>query len=244
MEKVFAIADLHGQYELFSMVKDFLDEQGKGVICYVLGDCVDRGEKGFQILKEIIEDSRFVLLKGNHEDLFSYSIKAKSLTNLHARNGGEATVNSWIADGADEKWFDILKNLPLKMQYTNKNGQNILLSHSGYTPEVQDYYDPDEKYLWNRDHFDDDWREWYNNDIIVHGHTPIPLMSHFCWNMKTELKGSQPGPGAYYYCKDNNGVAHKINIDCGGFFTGCFTILDLDTLEQHVFQDSNDIYVD
>ena len=117
----------------------------------MLGDCVDRGNYGFRILKEVIEDPRFILLKGNHEDLFAESIKAKTLTYLHAGNGGQTTVESWLKDGADEKWLTILSKLPTHLEYVNKNGQNVLLSHSGYTPGLQEHCDPSERYLWNKD---------------------------------------------------------------------------------------------
>lgn len=36
--------------------------------------------------------------------------------------------------------------------------------------------------------------------------------------------------GAFWYCND-----HKVNIDCGSFFTGQTVLLNLDTFDEHIF---------
>lgn len=36
-------------------------------ILYVLGDVIDRGEKGIETLEYIMEHSNILILKGNHE---------------------------------------------------------------------------------------------------------------------------------------------------------------------------------
>lgn len=245
MSKVFAIADLHGQYQLFEMVKKFLDEQDEDVKCYVLGDCVDRGPHGFKILQEIIEDKRFILLRGNHEELFLESLKMNRVSRLHSYNGGTSTYNEWARESRDsEKWIKILQELPYRITYITEDKRHIILTHSGYTPGVDEEKDANDRYLWNRQHLNNGWRKDLDKTFIVHGHTPIPLMKEYCAEMLFELRGSSPTPGAYFYCRDENDVAHKINIDCGGFFTGIFTILNLDTFEQHVFFDENNIYED
>lgn len=246
--KTFAIADLHGQYQLFQMVKDFLDAQEEEVQCYVLGDCVDRGPHGFKILQEVIADPRFTMIRGNHEEMFLESLREGKVSLLHSYNGGEPTFNEWARESGDSnKWIGILQDLPCCITFINKKAQKIDLTHSGYTPNVGMQLCTEDRYTWNRFHFDDTWDaagEGCENTFIVHGHTPIPYLGDFCAEVAMELKGAKPAPGAYFYCRDKNNVAHKINIDCGGFFTGIFTILDLNTFEQHVFQDVNNIYED
>lgn len=247
MNKVFAIADLHGQYNLFEMVKEFLDQQGEDVKCYVLGDCVDRGPHGFKILQEVIEDPRFTLIRGNHEEMFLESLRENRLSHLHGYNGGSPTFNEWAREsGETHKWIGILQDLPYCITYINHNRQRVILTHSGYTPKVGEAMECEDRYIWNRSHFNDKWDETtdenFKKTFIIHGHTPIPLMEDYCTEMYRELCGAAPGPGAYFYRKDEDGVGHKINIDCGGFFTGVFTILNLDTFEQHVFFDKNNIY--
>ena len=67
--KYFVFSDLHGNRELFDQIKNFLNEQGEWK-CIVLGDVIDRGDDGYNILQEILNDNRFVLVQGNHEAIF------------------------------------------------------------------------------------------------------------------------------------------------------------------------------
>lgn len=233
MKKTFAISDLHGEYDFFQKIKDFLDTQGTDVTCYVLGDCVDRGLNGFKILKEVIADERFILLKGNHEDLFADSVRSGYLTSLHSCNGGFPTMVQWKKDGEEKKWVGILQDLPYQVTYYNNIlDKKVILTHSGFTPWKPNVKEDD--YIWNRDHFDDEWIDGYEDIILVHGHTPVPLMPELSVNIYNE-HGRKMEDGACFYAKDKHGLAHKINIDCGCFFTNHCTILDLDTFEQHIF---------
>ena len=78
--------------------------------------------------------------------------------------------------------------------------------------------------LWDRHHLNS--KHWHRdeNEIVVHGHTPIPLMPQF------EGKDIEIEPGAFWYCE-----GHKCNIDNGGFWTGNICLLDLNTWEEHIF---------
>ena len=67
----YVFSDIHGNYKLFKKIKGFLHQDD---VCYVLGDCADRGTKGYTIIKEVLQDGRFIYIKGNHEDLFATSI--------------------------------------------------------------------------------------------------------------------------------------------------------------------------
>ena len=50
MGKVYACADLHGQYELWKQIRDYCAEDD---IIYFLGDACDRGPEGIKIIKEL-----------------------------------------------------------------------------------------------------------------------------------------------------------------------------------------------
>lgn len=246
MSHVYCCSDLHGQEGLWGMVKDIVYADDS--FCYILGDCVDRGPAGFKILKEVLEDTKhFALICGNHEQMFMESMKAKHCTRIHMFNGGEPTVKAWEEDGSDKKYIEILDQLPKWLRYDNKNSEVVILSHSGFTPGPQlGLPEFDDDFIWNREHFDDDWDEegGMNNVVLVHGHTPVPLLSHYCYEYMIDKSGKRPSPGAYFYCKDSKGKAHKINIDGGCFFTGSLPLIDLDTWEQNVLFDADSVFED
>ena len=64
---VYACADLHGCYWAWEKIKKILQPYD---ILYFLGDANDRGEDGWQIIKELLDDNRVIYLIGNHECMF------------------------------------------------------------------------------------------------------------------------------------------------------------------------------
>lgn len=250
---VYAVADLHGRYDLFQMIKDHIKPED---IVYVLGDCGDRGPDGWKIIKEVYENPQFIYIKGNHEDML---VKAmKSLTKCRDKdeedlflnydsnyrlcryNGGENTFREWRKEEHKYSWIAKLESLPLEKIYVNKRGQRIVMCHAGYTPHLGALLWTDD-YLWDRDHFCSQWDMDYVDTFMIHGHTPIPYMDEYIWNAPPE---KEVGPGVYWYSQDDRGVDHKCNIDCGAFFTGHTALLNLDTFEQHIFMAEDCVYED
>ena len=106
------------------------------------------------------------------------------------------------------------------MTIQNDRGQDIHLSHAGFTPLKKD--NPD--LIWDRTHFVHEWPQTgYDNFYVVHGHTPIDSLSDVF--KKEELT---------YPLVYSNG--HKIDIDCGVFRTGKACLLNLDTFESTIFK--------
>ena len=206
-------------------------------IVYFLGDAGDRGPDGWKLIKAIYDDDQFIYLKGNHEDMLVDAAR-EYLRNPDCesdeyyrlkRNGGAKTLEAWWLDGADEKWVKKLDALPLTAEYKNKDGIYILMSHAGYTP----WSDPDDpkavlipsdfELLWNRDHFyDDEYDEWLENCIVLHGHTSIPSLADKLCDHREDIPR-----GAYWYderrkcCIDNLSAASDV---------AC--LLNLDTFEE------------
>ena len=118
--------------------------------------------------------------------------------------------------------------------YHNAKGQDVLLSHAGCdnfeTAEVWN----EEKFIWDRDHlmFYD---AWYgeDNEIIVHGHTPIELMINDQHKNAMRYHDIEPEPwigkGVYWY-----GQGHKCNIDTGAVWNSHSVLLNLDTWEETI----------
>lgn len=248
MGHVYAISDLHGCWYNFEETLKILQPDD---IVYCLGDCGDRGEDGWKIIKAVLNDERFIYLKGNHEEMLCKAIdsyyRIKRTCNgadedeimfhlsydedysLIIYNGGRKTFKDWKKDSNKISYYKKLKELPITQTYLNKKGQSILLSHAGYTPH-EEGLPSDEDLIWNRYHFNQKWDYAFPDSIIVHGHTPIPYFDEFLYDYPKEVK-----TGAFWYC-DN----HKVNIDCGTAVTGISTMIDLDTWEEHIIIDKKE----
>lgn len=231
--RLLAVSDLHGMYPLWEQIKNFLEPND---ILYVLGDCGDRGPDGWKIIKEVLKHPQCVYLKGNHEDMLVqayqscrkylaeeewYGICHNSDYRLLCNNGGEQTFRDMSQDEYMGEWIKRINDLPTHLEIDNNVGDRILLSHAGYTPA---YLPNDEELIWNRDHFGDRWfKDYGDNTIIVHGHTPWPHLLPRAARQNFE-------PGALVYCD-----GHKVDLDNGAFATGSTVVLDLDSFDQHIF---------
>lgn len=224
---VYAISDLHGMLNLYQEVKKFLKPEDK---VYCLGDCGDRGPSGWATIKAVASDPQFEYIMGNHEHMLVHAMQEYldgDRSNCYedggmficAYNGGQDTFDGWINEGADRKWLHYLKSLPYERMYLNKNGYTIYLSHAGCTGgKLLDRYD----LVWDRTHLHDDWPKdrRYKTLIIIHGHTPVQYLNPN-WHEED---------GIITYCD-----GHKIDIDCGSYYSGLTCLLNLDTFEEHYF---------
>lgn len=228
------IADLHGHLEIWKKVKEIIGDDE----IYVLGDCVDRGPQSWETLKTVYNDPHAHLIKGNHEDMLVKACEDyleddcmwdyKSYM-LCYHNGGKETMESWEADPDRVAWVKRLRDLPTWDSYDLED-KTYILCHAGMTPwlkgegeERGTWIPSDRMLIWDRDHYLEDWEsdEMDKDIIVVHGHTPIHYLSKdLCIDWKS---------GAFWYC--NN---HKVCIDSGGFFSGEWVLLNLDTLEETI----------
>ena len=237
----YAFSDLHGCWNHFEEILKLTKPEDR---VYCLGDCGDRGPDGMKIIKYVLKDPRFIYIKGNHEDLLCKAINSyyriKQACNyadkdeimfhlsydedysLMIYNEGEKTFKDWLKSKYKIPLYYALKDLPTCISYKNKQGQIVFLSHAGFTLH-KIMTSAEEVYIWNREHFNEEWDHDFEDSVVVHGHTPIPYMDEFLYGFSDVNKN-----GALWYC--NN---HKVNIDCGTVFTGKSVLLNLDTWEEH-----------
>ena len=104
---LYAIADIHGRFDLLSAlyttiledIKDVDDPSGAQII--FLGDYVDRGPQSKEVLDFLMglkddDHTKHVFLFGNHEDLMCLSYHGdKSAFRCWSTNGGEQTLASF-----------------------------------------------------------------------------------------------------------------------------------------------------
>lgn len=236
---VYACTDLHGQGWAWEKIKAILHDDDT---LYFLGDAVDRGPDGVNIMIELLTRPNTIYLMGNHEDM---------MIDAH-RSHNPGYLNNWYSNGGritdealtklDNEVYNMVMEcvcqLPFTANYTNKNGLTIHMSHAGFDMNS----DPStEDLLWDRNHFiTDRWDiENYPNDYILHGHTPVEYLEEereqmmLMLGLNTEITKTSAGSCFYDH-------GHKICIDCGVHFTGITTLFNLDTFEEIIIKNEGD----
>lgn len=228
MNKTYAAADIHGQYNLWRQIIEYLDDTDT---LYILGDCGDRGPDGWKIIKEALKDPRVIYIRGNHDQFLIDSWEADwRLDGLWYYNGGYDTFEAASADQYADEYAGMLSRTKHLVEYHNTNGQTIFLSHAGFTPYPGGPEPSEYNLIWSRAHFLAQWpkkeemKDWY----VVHGHTFCASHSAFAF-VDTKLNDTYT---VGRYCD-----GHKICIDGRSFLNHRIALLDLDTLTEIVFED-------
>ena len=155
--KTIAFSDLHGNYELWTAIKNYYSDNDTLIF---LGDACDRGPDGIKIMQEMFKDKRVIYLLGNHEQM---------LLDYYTQGIEKSLIQ-------DKKvLIDNLTNqTKISYIYINKEKKNIFLSHAG--TDIGKVNAATEKTLiWDRQHikldtpFNVKYKYWY----VVHGHTPV-----------------------------------------------------------------------
>ena len=69
-DRIFVAGDLHGDFESYRKIKEIWGKEKNSLLIF-LGDYADRGDKGYEIIEDLMElknEENVILLKGNHED--------------------------------------------------------------------------------------------------------------------------------------------------------------------------------
>ncbi len=193
MGKSYAISDIHAHMEPFGQ---FLDQIGPDDKVYVIGDVVDKGPDGLDVLFRILDDPRCILIIGNHDLMFLEQIncRRRSLYDREAielseiwqiRNGGNVT---WAAFKRlrlqdQDRIFNALSDAAVQ-RTIRINGQNIVLVHAcpqgpegnvflRDLPMIGEHYDWRSGWVWDREprHLPD--------SVVVTGHTPVQSFGYF-----------------------------------------------------------------
>lgn len=156
MHDVFYFTDIHGNRPLFDAIINYCHEQDDEAMIIFGGDAIDRGEDGYTIMKELLENPYVIYLKGNHEDMFVKAAREiKEMFNFdHADkervhkclnackhfdykyaaiqdslyNGGLVTLTDWVLDGMPMDLIERVERLPLTFVYND-----IDFCHAGGT---------------------------------------------------------------------------------------------------------------
>jgi diadenosine tetraphosphatase ApaH/serine/threonine PP2A family protein phosphatase len=174
----FAIGDVHGCFDKLEAILLACDRvrAGRQARYVFIGDYIDRGPDSRKVIdllmhKQPSEGSRFVCLRGNHEQmLIAAAVEGRSDRDLMTwwANGGEQTLESYGVDdpsslpAAHLEW---IKALPLRFA-----DQKRLFVHAGIRPGVAIADQSEDDLLWIREPFLSS--QAHHNIFVVHGHTP------------------------------------------------------------------------
>lgn len=189
---VYVTSDLHGipvaQLEVLLAQAGF----GEDDYLFILGDVIDRGEHGVEILKWLLDQPNVQLLLGNHEAmLLSCRFIFDEITQERMATVTDTDLSllaNWMQNGAaptvkalrqlyrerpDTVGYilEYLEEAPM-YETVSVGGRDFLLCHAGFENFCKDKplgeYDEDE-WLWSRPELD---ARFYEDVTTVFGHTP------------------------------------------------------------------------
>lgn len=194
---VYASTDWHGCLDPAAKLLDFLKPDDT---LYYIGDAIDRGNHGFELLNTLLDDKRVKFIAGNHEIMMVdtlYQILNIDRLDPYFEDDIYATLynSHWFMNGGEPTWYDGLKKysihqikdlirkiegLPSKYIYKSSKGHKVILEHAGCSPFDIPHrsHDP----YWDRGHFHDDWdggcgeKGEAEKTYLVHGHTPVQYL--------------------------------------------------------------------
>lgn len=192
---IYVSSDLHGcnpgDFQLLLQQAGFNDND----FLFILGDVIDRGDWGVELLLWLTQQPNMQLILGNHEAIMlacsflfdevsensidSLSIQKISLVQNWVDNGGGPTLKGFqrLLKKDPESVYgilDYLKEAPL-YEELEVNGQKVILVHAGLANFEADRaladYSPDE-FIMTRPSLD---TQYYPGTRVILGHTPSHL---------------------------------------------------------------------
>lgn len=176
---VWAIGDVHGFYRTYSSLLEKLKLKNDDIVI-LLGDLIDRGPESSRVIEHVKSSSSIFTVRGNHESMMSNAIDPENLisysqdANSWYRNGGIATISSYLKDNQDPG--KVLEKVKSDIAWIETLPTEIVLEkfrlvHAGYDSRFGIEEQDEDVHMWVRDSFFkakfpvDDYRQ------VIFGHT-------------------------------------------------------------------------
>jgi len=178
MPFTYAIADLHGRYDLLSEAVTQIVEHSRSdrpATIITLGDYVDRGPKSRQVIERLMDwespGLKLVCLKGNHEDIMWQCCRQPIKAGWWMDNGGGATLISYGQNYGDivnvkivpEQHLRWIEALPL--MHVDRHRVYV---HAGVDPDLPLAAQDPDQLLWKIYKGPD--QRGHGTRHVVHGH--------------------------------------------------------------------------
>lgn len=189
---IYCMSDIHGEYDRYQKMLaqiQFCDHD----TLYVIGDTIDRGKHGVEVVLDMMQHSNIVLLRGNHEQMCMDDLlyRIPEARARWQRNGGSHTRSNLLYKQTPVVRSHVLhyfRKAPISADLT-VNGTNFHLVHAYPSDNEHDC-------LWTRP--EPDSSAPLEHAIAIVGHTPTVFLTD---------KASEP-----LQIWHGNGI---IDIDCG-----------------------------
>lgn len=217
----YAIGDIHGHLDLLQaaharIAADRIRTGDMTAPVIHIGDLVDRGPASAGVIDFLLaglaEDAPWVVLKGNHDRMFTLWLQDPpardhrlrgDLGYLHPRIGGAATLTAYGIRAAGDRpeppvhaearlavpprHQEFLAGLPV----LHRRGE-VVFVHAGIRPGVALADQTEDDLIWIRQEFLDDARD--HGPLVVHGHTAIDRATHYGNRVNIDSSAAYGGP--------------------------------------------------
>ena len=153
----YVLSDIHGNKEAFDKILSMIDLNSEDHL-YILGDVIDRGEYGIELLQQIMAMQNCSLLMGNHEYMMVNALRNPD--NLHYKYLWRNNRNTYTYDKflvlskvEQEELLCHLEALPVQLEIT-VNRRKFILVHAApkelFEAENIECYDLKRFMVWHR----------------------------------------------------------------------------------------------
>ncbi|MDD5475039.1 MAG: metallophosphoesterase family protein [Syntrophales bacterium] len=207
MERIFAIGDIHGCFDMLEELLDMIPMDRRRDRLLFIGDYIDRGARSREVVDLIIDlkrrNKKVTCLMGNHEEMLMNYIDRpdEDSRTIFFQNGGRATATSYGYRGGKG---DEIINVPQQHREFFKSllpiyeTEEYIFVHAGLRPKIEPSKQNRKDLLWIRNEFIHSSFDF--GKTVVFGHTPF----------------------SYPFLED-----HKIGIDTGAVYGGSLTCIEL-----------------
>ena len=169
---IYCMSDLHGERDFFLQMLEQIHFSDTDHL-YILGDVIDRGPSGVEILEQIMEASNMTMLLGNHEQMCLSTLGPHNefgARELWRQNGGMKTYRELLYHSTPQRRNCILRflsSLPDCLEIT-VGGRHFHLVHGFPGDDLHSR-------IWGR--AEPGSTSPYPNTICVVGHTPTVFLT-------------------------------------------------------------------
>ncbi|MGY3438892.1 MULTISPECIES: metallophosphoesterase family protein [unclassified Marinovum] len=202
MTAIYAIGDIHGQYDMLCTALDWIEaDGGPDARVVFLGDLVDRGPNARGVIERLVtgkaEGRNWVTIKGNHDRMCARFLHDGTLHDARILSGrgwlfpglgGPMTLASYgVANAADRPVAKVLAEAQEKVPQSHRDfiealplvhrEPGLIFVHAGLRPGVALADQDEDDLLWIRDEFHNETGAF--EALIVHGHTVVKTPMHY-----------------------------------------------------------------
>ncbi len=211
------IGDVHGHYDGLMHLMDAIAPTPDDEV-YFLGDLIDRGAKSAQVL-DFVQQNGYVSLLGNHEQMLLEAFPEGKVSTPALQawlySGGQSTVSSYEKPEQLLDKLDWIRTFP-----THLDLGKIWLVHAGLHPDLALEEQTIHEFCWIRDVFHSATKPYFDNKLIITGHTitftlpnvlPGKLAKGKGW-LDIDTGAYHPKSGWLTALDTTNETVHQVNV--------------------------------